>query len=150
MLDSWKRNGGRHITQFFVLVGHQSVHGVLQAAHIEPCSGPPQPSMVFRYLRMLEGVSPALALTHTACQASAKAFVATRRSRCSAKIGSRLTYSTVFDRMFSLGIRGSGIDGAPLGRIAVSSTAATPRRHFLYCTLKLDSGLKMRKSKDQT
>lgn len=80
VLDSWKRNGGRHITQFFVLVGHQSVHGVLQAAHIEPCSGPPQPSMVFRYLRMLEGVSPALALTHTACQASAKAFVATRRS----------------------------------------------------------------------
>jgi len=33
--------------------------------------------MVFRYLRMLEGVSPPLALTHTACQASAKAFVAT-------------------------------------------------------------------------
>jgi len=103
--------------------------------------------MVFRYLRMLEGVSPALALTHTACQASAKAFVATRRSHWQ-NIGSCLTYSTVFDRMFSLGIRGSGIDGAPLGRIAVSSTAATPRRHFLYCTLKLDSGLKTRKSKD--
>jgi len=33
--------------------------------------------MVFRYLRMLEGVSPPLALTQTACQASAKAFIAT-------------------------------------------------------------------------
>ncbi|KIM40046.1 hypothetical protein M413DRAFT_446194, partial [Hebeloma cylindrosporum] len=104
-----------------------------QAYHAVFRFGPPQPSMVFRYLRMLEGVSPALALTHTACQASAKAFIA-----------------TLFDRMFSLGIRGSGIDGAPLGRIAVSSTAATPRRHFLYCTLKPDSGHKARKSKDQT
>jgi hypothetical protein len=34
--------------------------------------------MVFRYLRMLEGVSPPLSLTHTACQASAKAFISTR------------------------------------------------------------------------
>ena len=40
--------------------------------------GPPQPSMVYRYLRMLEGVSPPLALTHLSCQTSAKAFVATR------------------------------------------------------------------------
>jgi hypothetical protein len=104
-----------------------------QAYHSVFRFGPPQPSMVFRYLRMLEGVSPALSLTHTACQSSAKAFVA-----------------TLFDRMFSLGIRGNGIDGAPLGRIAVSSTAATPRRHFLYCTLKPDSGHKVRKSKDQT
>ena len=39
--------------------------------------GPPQPSMVFRYIRMLEGVSPPLSLTQTACQASAKAFTAT-------------------------------------------------------------------------
>jgi len=40
--------------------------------------GPPQPSMVFRYLRQLEGVSPPLSLTQTACQASAKAFTVTR------------------------------------------------------------------------
>lgn len=35
--------------------------------------------MVFRYLRQLEGVSPPLALTQTACQTSAKAFTATRK-----------------------------------------------------------------------
>ncbi|KAG6813639.1 hypothetical protein H0H92_008875 [Tricholoma furcatifolium] len=45
--------------------------------------GPPQPSMVFRYLRMLEGVSPPLSLTQTACQASAKAFTATRKNNVS-------------------------------------------------------------------
>lgn len=40
--------------------------------------GPCQPSMVFRYLRTLEGVSPPLALSHLACQTTAKAFIATR------------------------------------------------------------------------
>lgn len=40
--------------------------------------GPPQPSMVFRYLRQLEGVSPPLSLTQTACQTGARAFTATR------------------------------------------------------------------------
>ncbi|KAF8973324.1 hypothetical protein BDZ97DRAFT_1780831 [Flammula alnicola] len=109
-----------------------------QAYHAVFRFGPPQPSMVFRYLRMLEGVSPALALTQTACQASAKAFVA-----------------TLFDRMFSLGVRGSGIDAPPLGgRAAVTAAAATvngPRRHFLYCTLKPDSTHKSKgkKSREQ-
>ena len=42
--------------------------------------GPCQPSMVFRYLRTLEGVSPPLSLTHLSCQTTAKAFVATRAS----------------------------------------------------------------------
>lgn len=41
-------------------------------------TGPCQPSMVFRYLRMLEGVSPPLQLTHLNCQATAKAFAAAR------------------------------------------------------------------------
>lgn len=49
-----------------------------QAYHAVFRFGPPQPSMVFRYLRMLEGVSPPLALTHLSCQTTAKAFVATR------------------------------------------------------------------------
>ena len=40
--------------------------------------GPCQPSMVFRYLRTLEGVSPPLALSHLTCQTTAKAFIATR------------------------------------------------------------------------
>ncbi|KAL1745719.1 hypothetical protein HDZ31DRAFT_81708 [Schizophyllum fasciatum] len=94
--------------------------------------GPPQPSMVYRYLRMLEGVSPPLALTHLSCQTSAKAFVA-----------------TLFDRMFSLGLRGSAADAAPLARAAaaVAGTAtAGPRRHFLYCTLKTEGPMKTRKS----
>ncbi|KAJ2918509.1 hypothetical protein MD484_g1880, partial [Candolleomyces efflorescens] len=51
-----------------------------QAYHSVFRFGPPQPSMVFRYLRQLEGVSPPLALSQTACQASAKAFTATRQS----------------------------------------------------------------------
>ncbi len=114
--------------------------------------------MVFRYLRMLEGVSPALALTQTACQASAKAFVAT----CASLLTKIQCYvsdctSTVFDRMFSLGVRGGGgIDAPPLpGRAAVVAAAATangPRRHFLYCTLKPDMTHKTkgRKSRDQS
>ncbi|KAI6040204.1 hypothetical protein EDC04DRAFT_1522209 [Pisolithus marmoratus] len=83
--------------------------------------GPCQPSMVYRYLRNLEGVSPPLALTHLTCQATAKAFTA-----------------TLFDRMFSIrsdaavaSLSGGG------GRVAaVAATASNPRRHFLYCTLK--------------
>ncbi|KAG6375542.1 hypothetical protein JVT61DRAFT_3103 [Boletus reticuloceps] len=81
--------------------------------------GPCQPSMVYRYLRNLEGVSPPLSLTHLACQTTAKAFTA-----------------TLFDRMFSLGIR-SDATVAPLGaRVAAVAAAAAsgPRRHFLYCT----------------
>ncbi|KJA19970.1 hypothetical protein HYPSUDRAFT_143120 [Hypholoma sublateritium FD-334 SS-4] len=120
-----------------------------QAYHAVFRFGPPQPSMVFRYLRMLEGVSPALALTQTACQASAKAFVATC-AFLSIEI-------ELFDRMFSLGVRGGGgIDAPPLpGRAAVAAAAATvngPRRHFLYCTLKPDLTHKSkgRKSRDQS
>ncbi|THH10507.1 hypothetical protein EW145_g1290 [Phellinidium pouzarii] len=85
--------------------------------------GPCQPSMVYRYLRGLEGVTPPLALTHLSCQSHAKAFA-----------------TTLFDRMFSLGVRGSGsgADPAPLGgRVpGVHGPAAGPRRHFLYCSLK--------------
>ncbi|TCD61701.1 hypothetical protein EIP91_008030 [Steccherinum ochraceum] len=88
--------------------------------------GPCQPSMVFRYLRMLEGVSPPLQLTHLNCQATAKAFAA-----------------ALFDRMFSLGMRGNGPDAQPLGtsRVAATAAAATtgPRRHFIYCTLKAEN-----------
>jgi hypothetical protein len=43
----------------------------------------------------------------------------------------------VFDRMFSLGVRGSGVD-APSITARVIGTVATPglKRHFLYCSLK--------------
>jgi len=107
-----------------------------QAYHAVFRFGPPQPSMVFRYLRMLEGVSPPLSLTHTACQASAKAFI-----------------STLFDRMFSLGVRGGGVDTTPVGgRVAVAAAAGAvngPRRHFLYCSLKPDAASsKGRKSRE--
>ena len=98
--------------------------------------------MVFRYLRTLEGVSPPLSLTHLSCQTTAKAFIAT----CAyclhhplAPIDLLITHSrAVFDRMFSLGVRGSGTDTAPLGtRVPAVAGASTvgPRRHFLYCTL---------------
>ncbi|KAK0212931.1 hypothetical protein DFS33DRAFT_81338 [Desarmillaria ectypa] len=102
-----------------------------QAYHAVFRFGPPQPSMVYRYLRNLEGVSPPLSLTHLACQTTAKAFI-----------------STLFDRMFSLGVRGS--DSVPLGtRVAVAAAvAAGPRRHFLYCTLKPEMLPRTRKSRE--
>ena len=40
--------------------------------------GPPQPSMVFRYLRSLEAPSPPLAMSHYSCQTHAKAWTVTR------------------------------------------------------------------------
>ncbi|KAI0259249.1 hypothetical protein BC834DRAFT_907168 [Gloeopeniophorella convolvens] len=95
--------------------------------------GPCQPSMVFRYLRTLEGVAPPLALAHLACQTTAKAFVA-----------------TLFDRMFSLGVRGSGADGAPLGArvaaVAGVASATLPRRHFLYCSLRPENPVPPRRA----
>ena len=60
--------------------------------------------------------------------------------------------SVVFDRMFSLGVRGAGIDTTPVGgRVAVAAAAGAvngPRRHFLYCSLKPDASSKGRKSKE--
>ncbi|KAM5538922.1 hypothetical protein V8D89_007417 [Ganoderma adspersum] len=98
--------------------------------------GPCQPSMVFRYLRTLEGVSPPLSLTHLSCQTTAKAFIA-----------------TLFDRMFSLGVRGSGTDTAPLGaRVAAVAGSATsgPRRHFLYCSLHGEATQRSKRSREQS
>lgn len=97
--------------------------------------------MVYRYLRNLEGVSPPLSLTHLACQTTARAFTATRKLPHSLCPHPRPnSFRTVFDRMFSLGIRGDAAV-APLGaRVAAVAvaTAPGPRRHFLYCTLKPD------------
>lgn len=82
--------------------------------------GPAQPSMVFRYLRSLEGVSPPLALTHLSCQMHARTWV-----------------EHLFDRMFSLGVRGSGVDAPPLtARVAGAAGTTGLKRHFLYCSLK--------------
>ncbi|KIP11642.1 hypothetical protein PHLGIDRAFT_99474 [Phlebiopsis gigantea 11061_1 CR5-6] len=96
--------------------------------------GPCQPSIVFRYLRTLEAVSPPLSLTHLSCQTTAKAFTA-----------------TLFDRMFSLGLRGSGTDAPPLGARVVAAVAGAtigPRRHFLYCPLKSESQAKPKRSEE--
>jgi len=102
-----------------------------QAYHAVFRFGPCQPSMVYRYLRTLEGVSPPLSLTHLSCQTTAKSFTA-----------------TLFDRMFSLGVRGSGTDTAPLGA-RVAGAASGPRRHFLYCSLKPEpASSRARKSRD--
>ncbi|KAH9942436.1 uncharacterized protein BXZ73DRAFT_40907 [Epithele typhae] len=98
--------------------------------------GPCQPSMVYRYLRTLEGVSPPLSLTHLSCQTTAKAFV-----------------SALFDRMFSLGVRGSGTDTAPLGaRVAAvaGSAPSGPRRHFLFCSLHNEPTTRGKRSREQT
>ena len=107
--------------------------------------------MVFRYLRMLEGVSPPLSLTHTACQASAKAFISTCMFPISYNRHRSYTL-VVFDRMFSLGIRGGAVDATPVGgRVAVAAAAGAvngPRRHFLYCSLKPDASSKIRKSRE--
>ncbi|EIN11623.1 hypothetical protein PUNSTDRAFT_141926 [Punctularia strigosozonata HHB-11173 SS5] len=88
--------------------------------------GPCQPSMVFRYCRNLEA-NPPLSLTNLNCQNHAKTFVA-----------------ALFDRMFSLGMRGVGTDAAPIGT-RVASAASGPRRHFLFCNLKAESNPRMKK-----
>ncbi|KAH7911028.1 hypothetical protein BJ138DRAFT_1172792, partial [Hygrophoropsis aurantiaca] len=91
--------------------------------------GPCQPSMVYRYLRNLEGVSPPLSLTHLACQTTAKAFTA-----------------TLFDRMFSLGVRSEATVAPPLGaRVAAAAAATGPRRHFLFCALKPEKTIQRNK-----
>ncbi|CAG7850671.1 SubName: Full=Uncharacterized protein {ECO:0000313/EMBL:CCA75670.1} [Serendipita indica DSM 11827] len=79
--------------------------------------GPAQPSMVFRYLRSLEGGSPPLALTHLSCQMHAKTWV-----------------ENLFDRMFSLGVRGAE-PPALTTRVGSVTPSQGLRRNFLYCTL---------------
>ncbi|KAJ1304401.1 hypothetical protein OPQ81_005550 [Rhizoctonia solani] len=43
--------------------------------------------------------------------------------------------ATLFDRMFSLGLRGSN-ENPTLGGTRVTTTSNGPRRHFLFCTLR--------------
>jgi hypothetical protein len=61
--------------------------------------------------------------------------------------------SVVFDRMFSLGIRGGAVDATPVGgRVAVAAAAGAvngPRRHFLYCSLKPDASSKSKSRKSR-
>ena len=63
-------------------------------------------------------------------------------------------HHAVFDRMFSLGVRGSGTDTAPLGaRVAAVAGSATsgPRRHFLYCSLHNESApQRSKRSREQS
>lgn len=73
---SSKRNGGKPITQFSVSVGFVPSFPPFTCPYLY--IGPCQPSMVYRYLRTLEGVTPPLSLTHLSCQITAKAFAATR------------------------------------------------------------------------
>jgi hypothetical protein len=49
--------------------------------------------------------------------------------------------------MFSLGLRGSGTDTAPLGP-RVAAAAPGPRRHFLYCSLKPEIAPRSRRSRE--
>jgi hypothetical protein len=60
--------------------GQYIFHAPLTLTHRSVWTGPCQPSIVYRFLRTLEGVSPPLSLTHLACQTTAKAFTATRKS----------------------------------------------------------------------
>ena len=64
-----------------------------------------------------------------------------------------ISFVPVFDRMFSLGVRGSGTDTAPLGaRVAAVAGSATsgPRRHFLYCSLHGESTQRSKRSREQS
>lgn len=100
---------------------------------------------MYRFLRTLEGVNPPLSLTHLACQTTAKAFTATRKSSTQRLVLSVVDFTNqVFDRMFSLGIRGSGTDTTPLGArvAAVAESMTGPRRHFLYCALKPEPAIR--------
>ena len=68
--------------------------------------------------------------------------------------GALMRCVTVFDRMFSLGVRGSGTDAQgpllPVGARVAAVAGATigPRRHFLYCALKAEMSPKLRKSRE--
>ena len=81
---SWKRSGSKPIKPYFASVRSRNPHlpdipcqrPLTSFTHTGPC----QPSMVFRYLRTLEGVSPPLSLTHLSCQTTAKSFIASRES----------------------------------------------------------------------
>lgn len=100
---------------------------------------------------MLEGVSPPLQLTHLSCQATAKAFAATRKFSVFLYISEIVIRGfVVFDRMFSLGMRGNGPESQPIGsRMSMATTvaaAAGPRRHFLYCSLNLERPKKTRET----
>jgi hypothetical protein len=106
--------------------------------------------MVYRFLRTLEGLSPPLTLTHLSCQTTAKAFTATRMCLLFRLSVISFYAMLVFDRMFSLGVRGSGTETAPLGaRVAAAAGAPTgPRRHFLYCSLKPEPTTRSKRSKE--
>ena len=136
-LVSSKRSGGRLIMRSFVSVG--SVSSFRRHRVSTYPTGPCQPSMVYRYLRTLEGVTPPLSLTHLSCQITAKAFAATRmHAPLFHPLAPHLhsVFLIVFDRMFSLGLRGSGLNTTPLGAQSGTAAQTGPRRHFLYCTLK--------------
>ncbi|KAG8904477.1 hypothetical protein FRB99_001689 [Tulasnella sp. 403] len=90
--------------------------------------GPVQPSMVYRYLRSLEGVSPPLHLLQLSCQMCAKNWIA-----------------SLFDRMFSLGVHVTPLSGRG---VVASPGANGPRRHFLYCTLKEEPEKKKAKPRE--
>jgi hypothetical protein len=65
-----------------------------------------------------------------------------------------LILAAVFDRMFSLGLRGSGADAqmnplsSRVATVAGASALQGPRRHFLYCSLKNDSHPKLKRSRE--
>lgn len=111
--------------------------------------------MVYRYLRGLEGVTPPLALTQLACQAAARAFVIALFDRMfslgvavrgtgvvtqnGTGTGSAAEASqTAGQRTQGQGPPRSNAAGAlGLGGVGVAPHAApTPKRHFLYCTLR--------------
>lgn len=78
-----RRNGARLINLSSGLVGVIHLYMAYLDTPNYPAdsvrkTGPCQPSMVFRYLRSLDAVSPPLSLTHLACQTTVKAFTATR------------------------------------------------------------------------
>lgn len=104
--------------------------------------------MVYRYLRTLEGVTPPLSLTHLSCQITAKAFAATRTLPMLFTKRYLMWVVQVFDRMFSLGLRGSGLNTAPLAAPTGTVPGTGPRRHFLYCLLKAESSPRRKRSKE--
>ena len=104
--------------------------------------GPVSPSIVYRSMRQLEPSlsSPALHLPRTACQMHAKQYLAdVRPSRSRAQLITQL-----FDRMFSLGVRGAAGETGAFG-LAFSSTSAartvkygvegSAQRYFLAISL---------------
>jgi len=131
-----KRSGGRPTTQSFVLVDYLSSfrpHRIFLPTRraVSAIHGVPIPQNARRR-------HPATWSDTSQLSDHGQSFRSNAYARLSFTLSShsRSVSLTVFDRMFSLGLRGSGLNTTPLAAQSGTTAQTGPRRHFLYCALK--------------